>query len=113
MPGNVTFQADNTCREQRNQWAMLFLAWQVGLKVWHTGTQLFLPVGHSHNEVDQRFPAVALALARAEVLQTPQAQGGHVADLRGCALAWFCSPVIARTLSSDYVIISNLLEGVS
>ena len=61
---------------------MLFLAWQVGLKVWRTGTQLFLPVGHSHNEVDQRFPAVALALARAEVLQTPQAQGGHVADLR-------------------------------
>ena len=35
---------------------------------------MFLPVGHSHNEVDQRFPSVALALARSEVLETPEAR---------------------------------------
>lgn len=71
-PIHLALQADNTCREQRNSWTMLFSSWLVGHGVVRTVDELFYRVGHTHNECDQRFFVLASALARHDTLQTPE-----------------------------------------
>ena len=72
LPGNIAFQTDNTTREQRNSWGLLFGAWLVGQRVMRTSDQVFYRVGHTHNEVDQRFWILGSTLAKQKTLSTPQ-----------------------------------------
>ena len=73
MPRHLCLQTDNTCREQRNQFAFLWGAWLTGVKAAFDSVTLnFYEVGHTHNEVDQRFVVVGAALAKATVLQDPE-----------------------------------------
>lgn len=68
-PHHLCLQADNTAREQRNQFVFSFCALATAKHLWATVTQCFYRPGHSHNEVDQRFVGVAAALSRATQLQ--------------------------------------------
>jgi hypothetical protein len=69
LPRNMIVNADNTTRESKNQHFMNFLASMVSLNKFETTELQFLQTGHTHNEQDQRFSTVALALSRAPVLE--------------------------------------------
>lgn len=69
-PHHLAVQADNTCREQRNQFVFSFLAVATGRRLWASVSPVFYIPGHSHNEVDQRFVPVAASLSRSPQLQT-------------------------------------------
>lgn len=68
-PHHLAVQADNTCREQRNQFVFSFLAVATGRRLWASVSPVFYIPGHSHNEVDQRFVPVAASLSRSPQLQ--------------------------------------------
>ena len=70
MPHHIALQADNTCREQRNQHVFMFSALITAKQLWSTISLAFYIPGHSHNEVGQRFVPVAAALSRAKRLET-------------------------------------------
>jgi len=88
LPAHVVIQADNTCREGRNQWQIMFASWLIRSGLFSSVTLAFYRVGHTHNEVDQRFIVVANALNRAKVLQTPQDRCWNVSRLAGWLVAW-------------------------
>ena len=72
LPAHVCIQADNTAKEQRNGKTMAWLAMQVCRRTWDSASPSFYIVGHTHCEVDQRFPSVITALCRESVLETPE-----------------------------------------
>ena len=71
-PHHICLQADNTCREQRNQFVFTWCALATAKGLWATVSPVFYIPGHTHNEVDQRFVPVAAALSRAKKLETCQ-----------------------------------------
>ena len=81
MPVHLVVQADNTCREQRNQHMMKFGATLVLRGVFRSVSFTFLPVGHTHALPDQRFSMIGSALRRQPVLENPEA--GTVAKPNG------------------------------
>lgn len=70
FPHHIALQADNTCREQRNQFVFMWAAYSTSKWLFATTSLTFYIPGHSHNEVDQRFVPVAAALSRAKQLQS-------------------------------------------
>ena len=70
FPHHVALQADNTCREQRNQHVFMLAAYLTSKQLFATTSLTFYIPGHSHNEVDQRFVPVAAALSRSKQLQS-------------------------------------------
>ena len=76
LPANLHVQADNTGREARNQSFMMFLASMIHKQVFRSVSLGFLPVGHTHIDIDQRFSIIATELAKQGVLQTPEDHGG-------------------------------------
>jgi len=87
MPQNLAVAADNTTRESKNQWFANFQGCLVSRGKFLTAQQQFLPSGHSHNELDQRFSTVATALSRAPTLEDPEEFAHwireHVKPVRG------------------------------
>lgn len=73
VPQNLVVQADNTCRETRNQWAFKWAAILLLRGLFRSITFNFLPVGHTHLDLDQRFSIITTALSRQRVLETPEA----------------------------------------
>jgi hypothetical protein len=71
MPQNLILAADNTARESKNQIFANFAAYLVGVQRFETVEVQFLQVGHTHNELDQRFSTVATTLSRAPTLEDP------------------------------------------
>lgn len=71
-PQHLALQADNTCREQRNQHVFMLCATATAKRLWASISLVFYIPGHSHNEVDQRFVLVAAALSRSKRLQSSQ-----------------------------------------
>ncbi len=55
MPCHLHIQADNTCREMRNQQGMLWMASLVRKSAFKSATTGFMQVGHTHIDVDQRW----------------------------------------------------------
>eukprot|EP00873_Tetraselmis_striata_P044551 jgi/Tetstr1/464815/TSEL_009554.t1 len=51
----VHFQLDNTCRENKNRYVMCFAEWLVSTSVVEEVVLSFLPVGHTHERIDQVF----------------------------------------------------------
>lgn len=78
-PHHVCIQADNTTREQRNQYLFLWAAVATSKGLFASVSPVFYLPGHSHNEVDQRFVVVAAAVSRAQELQTAEAYVGPTA----------------------------------
>lgn len=72
MPQNLIIQADNTGREQRNQWLQMYSGFLVAGQRFRSVSNVFFLVGHTHNQVDQRFVLLRAILNRARVLQTPE-----------------------------------------
>lgn len=72
MPANLIVQADNTCRETRNQFGLKWAAVLIMKGNFRSVTFQFMQVGHTHVDIDQRFSIVATALSKSEVLETPE-----------------------------------------
>ena len=73
LPQHLVVVADNTCRENRNQYVLGFLAKLVCQGLFRSASTEYAEVGHTHNIQDQRFFILASALARQPVLQDLQA----------------------------------------
>jgi hypothetical protein len=54
-PSNLYLQFDNCSRENKNKYMLAYCHWLVANKVFHSITMSFLPVGHTHEDVDQMF----------------------------------------------------------
>ena len=100
MPKNLIVQADNTTREQRNQYLMQYLIYLCGTGRFKSAMSAFFEVGHTHNRVDQRFSIVRGILAKADVLETPQ-------ELANCCL----NKLLSRFMYSLGLIIQGSLFG--
>ena len=80
VPQHLVLLTDNTTREQKNQFTVMFLAFLVASDRFQTVTNNFFRVGHTHMKLDQRFSVVATRLKAAQVLQTPGAFVTHMRD---------------------------------
>ena len=72
LPSHLYIQADNTSREMRNQYCLLWGATLLAKRTFRSVSFGFLPVGHTHIDVDQRFSSIATYLGRVPVLETPE-----------------------------------------
>lgn len=61
-------QLDNTCKQNKNKYVMSFLALLVEHGVFREIVVSFLPVGHTHEDIDQMFSRFAIALRKADFL---------------------------------------------
>ena len=71
MPQTLVIEADNTAREEKNQHGLAFMAYLVASKRFEAVQGEFKEVGHTHNELDQRFSVHATKLKMAPKLQAP------------------------------------------
>lgn len=55
LPANLHIQADNTCRETRNQQTLMWAASLISRGVFRSVSIGYMVVGHTHIDIDQRF----------------------------------------------------------
>ena len=73
LPGKLYIQVDNCWRENKNSTFLNFCASLVERGLFEYGIEVaFLPVGHTHNEVDQVASRISVAVRRRDV-KTPSA----------------------------------------
>ena len=70
VPLHLVIQADNTCRETKNNPFLLFCSLLVTWGIFKSVSVNFHRMGHTHGPIDQRFSVVALVVARRRILQT-------------------------------------------
>ena len=70
MPLHLIVQADNTCRETKNNPFLTFVGMLVTWGIFKSVTVQFHRVGHTHGPIDQRFSVVATVISRKKVLET-------------------------------------------
>lgn len=61
---HIRVQMDNTCRENKNRYVLGFCHWLVAMGICDTLELCFLPVGHTHERVDQVFSRVSHSLGK-------------------------------------------------
>lgn len=76
----LLLQLDNAGRDNKNQHAFAFLGYLVHIGVFKKVLIHFLPVGHTHAEIDQRFSVISQKI-RAKDILTPAALQDHVGSL--------------------------------
>lgn len=67
LPRHLIVAADNTPREAKNQFFATFAALLVASNQFDTVEVQYLQVGHTNNELDQRFSSLATILSKARV----------------------------------------------
>jgi hypothetical protein len=72
LPPVLILQADNCGRENKNNVMMKFLAALVELGVFEMVELYFLPVGHTHDEIDQRWSLLSRYLNNRDSLNLSQ-----------------------------------------
>ena len=72
LPRRAIIAADNTPRESKNQYFATFAASLVARRHFDSLEVQYMMTGHTKNELDQRFSAIATVLSKASVLETPQ-----------------------------------------
>lgn len=75
MPAHLWIQADNTARETRNQHLAKWACVLVMRNQFRSVSYGYFWVGHTKNDVDQRFSILASALNKQAVLETPEDRG--------------------------------------
>ena len=66
LPPKLYLQLDNTVKQCKNKFLMSFLAMLVEHGVFEECVVSFLPVGHTHEDIDQMFSRFAVALRKAD-----------------------------------------------
>lgn len=67
---NLHVQLDNTIKDNKNHTVLGFLAWLVARGHFHSVTVCFLPVGHTHEDIDAIFGVIVRYLRRFAVTYT-------------------------------------------
>ena len=62
---------DNTCREGKNQHVAIYQAYHIVEEHALSITNPFFRVGHTHNDIDEKFKKAARSLSSASTLETP------------------------------------------
>ncbi len=62
-PDTLYIQLDNTSKDNKNRYFMAFCDWLVSNGVFKTVEVNFLPVGHTHEDIDRKFSRVSVALS--------------------------------------------------
>ena len=71
-PHTWFLQLDNTTKENKNQFVLAYLQSLVDTKVFKRIEVSFLPVGHTHEDIDQRFSVIARRLRLCNILSIQQ-----------------------------------------
>lgn len=71
IPRHLWIQSDNTPAQAKNAETSMTLAWLVGSGKFDSISLNFLPVGHTHEDIDQFFSLIAGLLCRQKTFQTP------------------------------------------
>lgn len=71
FPKHLWVQSDNTVSQAKNGYTANLMAFLVGRFKFHTTNLCYLPVGHTHEDVDQLFGVVAQILCRQKTFQDP------------------------------------------
>ena len=72
MPMNLCIGADNTARENRNQWLNTWSAYLITSGLFRSVSINFFQVGHTRAAIDQKFSIIATALVQQSVLEVPE-----------------------------------------
>ncbi len=80
IPPYLFLQLDNAGKDNKNQHAFAFLGFLIKTGVFKRIFLHFLPVGHTHAEIDQRFSVISQKIRSKDVL-TPSALKRHLSDL--------------------------------
>jgi hypothetical protein len=67
LPPTLRIQADNCTRENKNIYMFALCATLVGLGIFQEVELSFLIVGHTHEDIDQRFSCISSTLKRSDV----------------------------------------------
>ena len=62
LPRKLCLQMDNCAKENKNKYVLGYLNWLVQRGVFEEIELSFLPVGHTHEDIDQMFSRIAIAL---------------------------------------------------
>ena len=62
LPSKLYLQMDNCVRENKNKFVIGYLSWLVQRGVFQEIQLSFLPVGHTHEDIDQMFSRIAVRL---------------------------------------------------
>ena len=71
FPKHIWIQSDNTVSQAKNGHTANLMGLLVGRFKFHTSNLCYLPVGHTHEDVDQLFGVVAQILSRQKTFQDP------------------------------------------
>jgi hypothetical protein len=66
LPDVLYLQLDNTVKQNKSKFLMSYLAWLVETGVFKRIIVSFLPVGHTHEDIDQLFSRIAVCLRRTD-----------------------------------------------
>jgi hypothetical protein len=77
-PPTLIIQADNTCRETRNQFLVLWASQLVSSSTFRAVQFSFFQTGHTHNQVDARFSQMVHHLQQAQVIETPKEMSSRI-----------------------------------
>jgi hypothetical protein len=71
IPPTIFLQLDNTTKQNKGKYLVAFCELLVSLKVCKEIKINFLPVGHTHEDIDQFFSRLAILLRRTDALSLP------------------------------------------
>ena len=74
LPRKLYLQLDNTCKQNKNRFVIAWMCFFVEYNIFEEVTMSFLPVGHTHEDIDQMFSRFAIALRKRD-FATRQALG--------------------------------------
>jgi hypothetical protein len=68
LPRKLYLQMDNCTRENKNKYVLGYLSWLVQRGVFDEIELSFLPVGHTHEDIDQMFSRIAIRLRQRDAV---------------------------------------------
>ena len=112
LPGTLNVQMDNCTRENKNQWVLAYLSWLVQRGVFHTIELSFLPVGHTHEDIDQLFSRLAVYLRSHDAIDRTMLYAGIVKAFHQFGQTPICSHLesvacIRSVLEPHMLVIGN------
>ena len=71
MPRHLWIQSDNTTSQAKNEEKFQMMSWLIGKRKFDSISLNFLPVGHTHEDIDQFFALMCGVLSRQRIWEDP------------------------------------------